>query len=346
MNLSSVHIANSLLPELRREFAAWGNTEGKGWLFVFKTTLAALLAMGISMRFELGQPVTAMVTVYVLMQPHTGMVTAFVCKFFVMTSLDGFALLCAGMVPFMLVGPYLSLNPKLATMGLGYSTMFCFMTSPANTMQYDPVSYVNFGSALMLGLADAAVIFSTFAPVTGAWFKRRTARLLQRQAETACFGALPGLTHRFESGTRDILQRLAATQNLQDAHDRNILDWMFVVLEIGRAVIHLRQEAESVSLSQPLLDSVNKTIRSTASLFRRPDERCYGVALESVEESIAKILLEFDREDLTGDSRDVLQGMLTSLHLIRTSLLDDETVLAATVTRPRAILQGESAYAA
>ncbi len=273
-------------------------------------------------------------------------ITAFMCKFFVMTFLHGFWLLCAGMIPFMLVGPYLSLNPKLATMGLGYCTMFCFMTSPANTMQFDPVQYVNFGSALMLGLAAAAVIFSTFAPVTGAWFKSRTARLLQRQVETACFGALPGLIHRFESGTRDILQRLAATQNLQDAHDRNILDWMFVVLEIGRAVIHLRLGTESVFLTPSSLDSLNKTICSTASLFKRPDARCYGAVLESVEESIANILLELEREYLTDDSRDALQRMLTSLHLIRTSLLDEETILAVTVTGPRATLQGESIYAA
>jgi len=273
-------------------------------------------------------------------------ITAFVCKFFVMTSLDGFGLLCAGMAPFMLVGPYLSLNPKLATMGLGYCTMFCFMTSPTNTMQYDPVSYVNFGSALMLGLAAAAVIFGTFAPVTGAWLKCRTVRLLQRQMETACFGPLPGLINRFESGTRDILHRLAARQKLQDANDRNILDWMFFVLKIGRAVIHLRQEAGSVSLPQPLLDRVNNTICSTASLFGRPDARRYGAALESVEESIAKILLEFNREDLTGHSRDALHRMLTALHLVRTSLLDDETVLAATVTGPRTSLQGGSAYAA
>ncbi|HWU36182.1 MAG TPA: FUSC family protein, partial [Candidatus Acidoferrum sp.] len=62
------------LDRLRREVVEWGNTEGVGWIFVLKTTIAALLAMGISMRLELGQPVTAMVTVYILMHPQTGMV--------------------------------------------------------------------------------------------------------------------------------------------------------------------------------------------------------------------------------------------------------------------------------
>ena len=275
-----------------------------------------------------------------------GFIAAFFCKFFVLASLSGFGLLCAGMVPFMLVGPYLSLNPKLAGIGLGYSAMFCFMIAPANSMQYDPVSFINFGSALMLGLAAAAVIFATFAPLTGAWFKRRTARMLQRELETACFGSLPGLTHRFESGTRDMLQRLAAKQNLHDIHDRNILEWMFIVIEIGRAIIHLRQDAESVSLSQPALNIVKKVIYSNAYLFRRPDAERHVAALEHVEDGIETILLESDGEGLGGHSRDALHRMLTSLHLIRTSLLDDETILAATVGGPRANLQGESIYAA
>lgn len=275
-----------------------------------------------------------------------GFIVSFLCKFFVLTSLDGFSLLCAGMVPFMLVGPYLSMDPKLATMGLGYSAMFCFMISPANSMQYDPVSFINFGTALVIGLAAAAVIFGTFAPVTGEWFKRRTAHMLRRQVEMAGFGPLPGLTNRFESGIRDILHRIAAKQDLQDAHDRNILDWMFIVLEIGRAIIHLRQDADSIPLSQTLLDGVNKSIWSIADLFRRPNAQRHAAALESVDLSINVILQESGQEELDGHSRDTMRRMLTSQHLIRTSLLDNETVLATTVTGPQTTLQGGTLYAA
>jgi uncharacterized membrane protein YccC len=273
-------------------------------------------------------------------------VTAFFCKFFVMTSLDGFWQLCAGMAPFLLVGPYVGLNPKRAALGLGYGTMFCFVISPTNSMQYDPVTYINFGSALILGMAAAAVVFGVFAPVTGAWLKRRTARLLQRQMETACSGKLPGLIHRFESGMRDIPQRLAAGQTLQDPHDRNILEWMFLVLEIGRAVIHLRQEVVTVNLPQPLLESLGTSISSTADLFRRPDAPHHNAALESVEESIAMLLMESDGDGHGSHSRGGLRRILTSLHVIRTSLLDDETILAATVTGPLAPLKGASDHAA
>jgi uncharacterized membrane protein YccC len=274
-----------------------------------------------------------------------GFIAALLCKFFVLTTMDSFGLLCAGMLPFMLVGPFLTLNPKLAMIGLGYSVMFCFMVSPANAMQYDPVSFINFGSALMLGVAAAAAIFATFAPMTGVWLKRRTARLLRRQVEMACVGPLPNLANRFESGTRDILQRLAAQQSVKDTNDKDILDWMFIVLEIGRAIIHMRQDAESVSLPQPILDNVQNTIQATAGLFKRPNGQRHIVALEHVEHSIETILPELDRDALCEKSREALRRMLTSLHLMRTSLLDDETILAATVVGPQTTVQGEIRYA-
>lgn len=50
--------------------------EGLVWLHLLKTVTAALLAMGIAMLLELSSPRTAMVTVFVLMQPMSGMVLA------------------------------------------------------------------------------------------------------------------------------------------------------------------------------------------------------------------------------------------------------------------------------
>ncbi|WP_346778687.1 FUSC family protein [Burkholderia sp. Ac-20353] len=54
----------------------WASTSGITWLYVFKTLLAALLALGVAMKLELPMPRTAMTTVFVLMQPQSGMVLA------------------------------------------------------------------------------------------------------------------------------------------------------------------------------------------------------------------------------------------------------------------------------
>ncbi|VWB34182.1 fusaric acid resistance protein [Burkholderia lata] len=54
----------------------WAGTSGVTWLYIFKTLLAALLALGVAMKLELPMPRTAMTTVFVLMQPQSGMVLA------------------------------------------------------------------------------------------------------------------------------------------------------------------------------------------------------------------------------------------------------------------------------
>ncbi len=56
--------------------ADWARTDGLSWLFIFKAVLAALLTLWIAMRLDLPQPRTAMTTVFVVMQPQSGMVLA------------------------------------------------------------------------------------------------------------------------------------------------------------------------------------------------------------------------------------------------------------------------------
>ncbi|MBU5613910.1 FUSC family protein [Geomonas azotofigens] len=274
-----------------------------------------------------------------------GFGAALACKFFILTSLNGIGFLVMGMAPFLLVGSYLALNPKLAMVGLGYSTMFCFMVSPANRMLYDPIISINFGTALILGVAAAALIFATFAPVTGGWMKRRTARMLRGQVEMACSCTLPHLGSRYESGTRDLLQRVAAKPNLQDVHDREIVGWTFVALEIGRAVIHLRQDAASVLLPQRVSAGAINTPRQIARFFGRPNQHNHNAALVTVEETIDAILSASAGEGVGEETVDAMRRMLTSLHLIRSSLLDEESILAATTSRPRGIIPGETSYA-
>ncbi|AET93896.1 fusaric acid resistance protein region (plasmid) [Burkholderia sp. YI23] len=59
---------------LRMHLAHWAATDGLVWLHLAKTLTAAFLAMGIAMKLEISTPRTAMATVFILMQPQSGMV--------------------------------------------------------------------------------------------------------------------------------------------------------------------------------------------------------------------------------------------------------------------------------
>jgi uncharacterized membrane protein YccC len=273
---------------------------------------------------------------------HTaGFIAAFVFKFYVMPSLDGFVLLCAGLVPVLMAGLYLYTNPKWADFGIGFVIFFTNMITPGISMQYNPLVFINDGGALILGVVAAWVMFMTLMPANGAWLKRRLARQLRHQVIMACVDPLAGLIHRFESSTHELLHKLASGQQGLDS-----LMWMFPVIEIGRAIIHVRQDAVSGRMSQSLSESVQDCVLSTARFFKRPSALNRYATLECVAHASEAVRLEAELESSCGHIRGALRQMLTSLHLIRTSLLDEETFLAATVGYPSSAPLGGTSHAA
>ncbi|WP_296661725.1 FUSC family protein [Paraburkholderia sp.] len=68
--------ASSGSERLIAALADWARTDGLVWIYLFKAIAAALLALGIAMKLDLPQPRTAMTTVFIVMQPQSGMVFA------------------------------------------------------------------------------------------------------------------------------------------------------------------------------------------------------------------------------------------------------------------------------
>jgi uncharacterized membrane protein YccC len=62
--------------EWRRGFFDWARSDGVTWVYIFKVLIAAFLTLWLAMRLELPQPRTAMITVFILMQPQSGHVFA------------------------------------------------------------------------------------------------------------------------------------------------------------------------------------------------------------------------------------------------------------------------------
>jgi len=66
----------SIWRAVRRAVRDWRSGDGATWIHLLKTVTACLMAMGIAMLLDLPQPRIAMTTVFVLMQPLSGMVFA------------------------------------------------------------------------------------------------------------------------------------------------------------------------------------------------------------------------------------------------------------------------------
>ncbi|KPM64772.1 fusaric acid resistance protein [Pseudomonas putida] len=76
MSTSSLPVRWLQSLEWRRGFFAWARTDGVTWVYIFKVLAAAFITLWRAMRLELPQPRTAMITVFIVMQPQSGHVFA------------------------------------------------------------------------------------------------------------------------------------------------------------------------------------------------------------------------------------------------------------------------------
>ena len=60
--------------QLREAAADWSQNELPNWIYVFKMVLAGLLALGIGYGLNLESPRSALITVFIVMQPQSGMI--------------------------------------------------------------------------------------------------------------------------------------------------------------------------------------------------------------------------------------------------------------------------------
>ncbi|GAC1321306.1 MAG: FUSC family protein [Collimonas sp.] len=243
----------------------------------------------------------------------------FLSAYYLQSQAENFPMLCLSLAPFILVGAWLSTTRKYAGIGTGILLFFLSYASIGSNYQFDMPALLNGMAGGLIGVAIALVMYQIIDPSDSSWIKRRLARALRRQVVEACSRPLPGLAARFESGTRDLLARFAVTHSLENPDDRDIMTWLLSVLEIGRAVIQLRQE--TLSVTDPVAhEKIAQCIRSIAHLFARPDQTRLRAALDAVLAAIA----------VCGK----LQSVLANLHLMRGAMLERITVLTPAETSP------------
>ncbi|WP_211453294.1 FUSC family protein [Collimonas antrihumi] len=243
----------------------------------------------------------------------------FLSAYYLQSQAENFSMLCLSLAPFILIGAWLSTTRKYAGIGTGILLFFLSYASIGSNYQFDMPALLNGMAGGLIGVAIALVMYQIIDPSDSSWIKRRLARALRRQVVEACSRPLPGLAARFESGTRDLLARFAVTHSLENPDDRDIMTWLLSVLEIGRAVIQLRQE--TLSVTDPAAhEKIEQCIRSIAHLFARPNQTRLRAALDAVLAAIA----------VCGE----LPSVLANLHLMRGAMLERITVLTPAETSP------------
>jgi len=257
----------------------------------------------------------------------------FVLQFWVFPWLDGFALLYSALVPVIAGGAFLLARPQTAGYGVGLLVWFCIVSLPANQTHYLPYRFFNEYLAALASMG-LVVVSMLILPPDRPWLWRRLEQDLRMRVVFAVSGKLKGLVDGFESGTRDLLNQAYGLAARHPDVQRQLLRWMFAVLEIGHAVIELRQEqaalpqepcyAEDTAWQQ----GVRAMGRALVRLFIQPEETNRQRALAAVEQAIQAVRDTPEPRPPQFDTSP-LRRVLSYLHFIRSSLLDPRSPLAA-----------------
>ncbi|WP_250472083.1 FUSC family protein [Caballeronia sp. GAFFF1] len=248
--------------------------------------------------------------------------------------MDGFVLMCVALVPALLLGTFLSTRRAVAGVGIGYCIFFCFLAGPDNLVHYDPTGLMNDAIALVLSMIVSAVAFAIILPTDAPWLRRLLLADLRREVVLARRGRLRNVATRFESRTRDVLSQIDALAAGRPAPQREALQWLFAVLEVGRAVIDLRREIAALSdapdyaAAQPWRRAIDATLDAVARLFDRPNTARFDAALRCAETAIAEVQRLIAASERPREERHRLQRIASHLHFIRTALLDPESPFA------------------
>ena len=262
-----------------------------------------------------------------------GAFVGFFETFFVFPWIDGFPLLCMVLAPVFVLGAFLASRPAYAGYGLGLLVFFAIGSVPNNLTVYNPYTYINDYIGMVIGMLVCAAAGAIILPPNSRWLWSRLEQELREQVLFAISGRLRGLGSGFESRTRDLLHQAYGLAVGQPQVQSRLLRWMFVVLEVGHAVIELRKEQAILPVhpcyaeSQPWRQAIRVMGRALARLFLQPTASNHERALVAVDHAISRVQAT-DEPFARHFDTSALRRVQSYLHFIRTSLLDPQSPLA------------------
>jgi len=263
-----------------------------------------------------------------------GAICGFVETFFIFPDIDGFPLLCLFIAPVIMLGAYLSSRPQWAGYGLGLLVFFSIGSVPDNLTVYNPYTFINDYIAMVIGMLFCAAAGAIILPPNSRWLWHRLEDDLRRQVIFAISAPLRGLGSGFESQTRDLLNQAYGLAAGRPEVQRHLLRWMFLVLEVGHAIIELRREQAVLPVhpcyaeSQSWRLAIRVMGRSLIRLFIEPSQSNLERGLVAVNHAISRVE-GTDEPFAPHFDTSALRRVMSYLHFIRTSLLDPQSPLAA-----------------
>lgn len=218
-----------------------------------------------------------------------GAVAGVAYSFLVLPAMSDFVPMCAGLFPFLAVGPYLMTVPAAAGVGRSYNFMFASFASPGLIMSIDPVALIGGGLGKLVGIMLAGVMLAVFLPSGGSWWKRRLHHGLLREGAHACHGRHVPLLPRFESGVRNILLQYITSYFTTEKEKQAMLKNALAVGNIGRVIIEIRRNIRMKIFTPAQTAMLAPIIAELRRVLEKPNFARYRALLARIQNVAQKL---------------------------------------------------------
>jgi uncharacterized membrane protein YccC len=248
-------------------------------------------------------------------------IVAIVMLFGVYPRIDGYVLLCVVLAPALIFGVYMTTRPGGMGFGLGYCISFCVLAGPDNMMNYNVEGVLNDALGLVISMIIVTVASAVIFPPARPWLRKRLLRDLLGQVVVACSRRLPRARLPLESHTRDLAHQLTGLSPDDPEFQATTASWMFTVLDVGHAVIELRNELATLPKAWNDAEGVCQcVVDGIALLFDSPTAAHLVAAREAVDRAVSVVRDASRTRRASRDVRAKFERMSGYLHFIRVTL--------------------------
>lgn len=265
-----------------------------------------------------------------------GTVLAYFCNFHWLTQATDFPLLAIAISPGILLSTWLNSRPRTALIGAGMAVVYLMHLGFSGTYNAIPANFLNDAIADLIAILVSGTMYGLIDLSSSTWSRRRVAVALRRLVVASCKEPLTQRRSRLDSGARDLVQRSGSVHRQGEIEDKLVIEWLFSALEVGHAVIALREHASN--LPAPLARHLQRAVDKIAALYQAPSSRRLKLATAAVTRALNVAQSEVSEYTLAP----ALQRQLAAtLHFALGALRDSEALFTAEERTP-----GGTAHAA
>lgn len=219
-----------------------------------------------------------------------GTVVGFFYLFYILPYIDGFEMLALVLAPVLFISARLIEHPRYSGESTGFYMMLFSVMSMRNTMEYNFISFANDSISILAGLGIAGLALSVVSIAPERLYRRLMASLRNQIAKVCHTGEPIGRAkQRFESHTRDLIFQLATPPIKSADPEQQSLACGLSVLEIGHAVLAVREELGHAKSSDAIRDAAETVLEAVAEAASEGSKEARDAALNALAVFMEKI---------------------------------------------------------